>query len=70
MSTATLMTSAEFLALPDRFDDRGNRIKEELIGGRIVPGPAVSGWSNSHDITKNTAVRLKSSTSQELPRNQ
>ena len=53
MSTATLMTSAEFLALPDRFDDRGNRIKEELIGGRIVPGPAVSGWSNSHDITKN-----------------
>lgn len=53
MSTATLMTSAEFLALPDRFDECSNRIKEELIGGKIVPGPGVSGWSKWHDITKN-----------------
>lgn len=47
------MTSAESLALPGRFDECGNRIKEELIGGKIVPGPGVSGWSKWHDITKN-----------------
>jgi len=52
------MTSAEFLALPDRFDECGNRIKEELIGGRIVPGPGVSGWSKWHDITKNGIGRI------------
>jgi len=58
MSTATLMTSAEFLALPDRFDECGNRVKEELIGGKIVPGPGVTGWSKWHDITKSLIARI------------
>jgi Uma2 family endonuclease len=49
MATATLLTSAEFLARPDEFDENGNRIKEELIGGEIVPMAHTSKW---HDITK------------------
>jgi Uma2 family endonuclease len=56
MATATLLTSAEFMARPDRFDECGNRIKEELIRGRIVPGPSMSGWSKWHDITKSNIV--------------
>src|SRR5580698_7677421 len=49
MASATLITSAEFLARPDEFDENGNRIKEELIGGEIVPMAHTSKW---HDITK------------------
>jgi Uma2 family endonuclease len=49
MATATLMTSAEFLARLDEFDERGNRIKEELIGGEIVQ---MAHTSKRHDITK------------------
>jgi len=44
------MTSAEFLARPDEFDQCGNRIKEELIGGEIVKMAEPSTW---HDVTKN-----------------
>lgn len=43
------MTSAEFLTRPDEFDQSGNRIKEELIGGEIVP---MAHTSKQHDITK------------------
>jgi Uma2 family endonuclease len=50
MATATLMTSAEFLTRPDEFDQSGNRIKEELIGGEIVKMAEPSTW---HDVTKN-----------------
>jgi Uma2 family endonuclease len=53
MATATLITSAEFLARPDQFDENGNRIKEELIGGEIVPIAHTSKW---HDITKSNIV--------------
>jgi Uma2 family endonuclease len=49
MATATLITSAEFLARPDEFDQSGNRIKEELIGGEIVQVPHAS---KRHGITK------------------
>jgi Uma2 family endonuclease len=49
MATATLITSAEFLARPDEFDQSGNRVKEELIGGEIVQMPRTS---KRHDITK------------------
>ena len=44
------MTSAEFLTRPDEFDQSGNRIKEELIGGEIVKMAEPSTW---HDVTKN-----------------
>jgi Uma2 family endonuclease len=53
MATATMMTSAEFLARPDEFDQSGNRIKEELIGGEIVK---MAHASKRHDITKSTIV--------------
>jgi hypothetical protein len=39
MATTTLITSAEFLARPDEFDQNGNLVKEELIGGEIVQMP-------------------------------
>jgi Uma2 family endonuclease len=50
MATATLLTSAEFLARPDEFDQSGNRIKEELIGGEIV---RMAEPSKRHDVMKN-----------------
>ena len=37
MPAATSVTAELFLALPDRYDQYGNRIKEELIEGEIVP---------------------------------
>jgi Uma2 family endonuclease len=55
MATATMMTSAEFLARPDEFDQSGNRIKEELIGGEIVQ---MAHTSKRHDITKNWIGRI------------
>lgn len=55
MATATLITSAEFLARPDEFDQSGNRIKEELIGGEIVQMAHTSKW---HDITKTWIARM------------
>jgi Uma2 family endonuclease len=55
MATATLMTSAEFLARPDEFDQSGNRIKEELIGGEIVQ---MAHTSKRHDVTKNWIGRI------------
>lgn len=55
MATATLITSAEFLARPDEFDQSGNRIKEELIGGEIVP---MAHTSKQHDITKSSIARM------------
>jgi hypothetical protein len=54
MATATMMTSAEFLARPDEFDQSGNRIKEELLGGEIIQnGPYVqtARYYKEHDRT-------------------
>jgi Uma2 family endonuclease len=50
MAATTLLTSDQFLALPEEFDQHGNRIKDELIGGEVVkmafpPLP--------HDLIKN-----------------
>ncbi len=57
MATATLVTSEQFQALPDRFDSSGNRIKEELIGGEVVP---MASASKQHDWRKNRIARLLS----------
>jgi len=57
MATATMMTSAEFLARPDEFDQNGNRIKEELIGGEIV---RMASPSKNHDRQKNLIARIVS----------
>jgi Uma2 family endonuclease len=55
MATATLVTSEEFLALPDEFDPSGNRIKEELIAGEVVKMPTPS---RRHDVRKNRIARI------------
>jgi Uma2 family endonuclease len=36
MAATTLLTSDQFLRLPEDFDQHGNRIKDELIGGEVV----------------------------------
>jgi Uma2 family endonuclease len=36
MPATALVTSEQYLALPDEFDQSGNRIDDELIGGEIV----------------------------------
>jgi Uma2 family endonuclease len=42
MPATALVTSEQYLALPDEFDQNGNRIKDELIGGEIVKMPPAS----------------------------
>jgi Uma2 family endonuclease len=55
MPAATSITAEQFLALPDRYDQHGNRIKEELIEGEIV---LMAPPSKRHDILKNRIARL------------
>lgn len=50
MPTTALVTSEQYLARPDEFDQNGNRIKDELIGGEIVKMPPAS---QLHDQIKN-----------------
>ena len=50
-----LLTSEQYLALPEEVDQNGNRIKDELIGGEIVKLPLPSRW---HDLIKNRINRL------------
>ena len=49
MPGTALVTSEQYLALPDEFDQFGNRIKDELIGGEIVK---MSPASPLHDVVK------------------
>src|SRR5579864_3691544 len=39
MPATALLTSEQYLALPDEFDQSGNRINDELIGGEVVRLP-------------------------------
>ncbi|HEX6894244.1 MAG TPA: Uma2 family endonuclease [Bryobacteraceae bacterium] len=55
MPATALVTSEQYLALPDEFDQHGNRIKDELIGGEIVKMPPAS---NRHDRLKNRISKL------------
>lgn len=55
MAATTLLTSDQFLALPDELDQNGNRLKVELIGGAIVP---MAQPSYFHDRIKNRINRL------------
>src|SRR5580658_9297444 len=50
MAATTLLTSDQFLALPEECDQCGNRIKDELIGGEVVKMPPAS---LLHDLIKN-----------------
>ncbi|MGA2878535.1 MAG: hypothetical protein ABSG13_06260, partial [Bryobacteraceae bacterium] len=55
MAATTLLTSDQFLAMPEEFDQHGNRIKDELIGGEVVKMPPAS---LTHDLIKNRINRL------------
>lgn len=55
MPATALLTSEQYLALPDEFDQSGNRIKDELIGGQIVKMPPPS---RRHDLIKNQINNL------------
>jgi Uma2 family endonuclease len=55
MAATTLLTSDQFLAMPEEFDQHGNRIKDELIGGEVVKMPPAS---RIHDLIKNRINRL------------
>ena len=49
MPATALLTSEQYLALPDEFDQSGNRIKDELIGGEVVKVPP---GSQLHNLIK------------------
>src|SRR5580698_8857878 len=55
MAATTLLTSDQFLAMPEEFDQYGNRIKDELIGGEVVKMPPAS---LLHDLIKNRINEL------------
>jgi Uma2 family endonuclease len=55
MPATALLTSEQYLALPDEFDQNGNRIKDELIAGEVVKMPPPS---QKHDRIKNQINRL------------
>src|ERR1700694_4640587 len=55
MPATALLTSEQYLALPDEFDKSGNRVKDELIGGEIVRMPPAS---RIHDLIKNRINRI------------
>ena len=55
MPATALLTSEQYLSLPEEFDQNGNRIKDELIAGEIVKMPPPS---QKHDRIKNRINRL------------
>src|SRR5690242_839229 len=55
MPATTIVTSAQFLAMPEQFDQNGNRIKDELIAGEIVRMPPAS---LRHDWIKTRISRI------------
>lgn len=55
MAATTLLTSEQFLALPEEHDEHGNRVKDELIGGEVVKMPPPS---LPHDLIKNRMNRI------------
>ena len=55
MAATTLLTSDQFLALPEEYDQHGNRIKDELIGGEVVK---TAHPSYLHDRIRNRICRF------------
>jgi Uma2 family endonuclease len=55
MPATAVLTSEQYLALPDEVDQSGNRVKDELIAGEIVRMPPPS---RLHDWIKNRISRM------------
>ena len=55
MPATALLTSEQYLSLPEEFDQNGNRIKDELIRGEVVKIPPAL---LRHDRIKNRINRL------------
>ena len=55
MATATLVTSEQFLAMPDVYDADGNAMKQELIAGDVISTPHATA---RHDIIENRITRV------------
>jgi len=55
MPATALLTSEQYLSLPEEFDQNGNRIKDELIRGEVVKMPPPS---HRHDLIKNLINKI------------
>jgi Uma2 family endonuclease len=55
MPATAILTSEQYLSLPEEFDQNGNRIKDELIGGEVVKMPPAS---QKYDRIKNRINRI------------
>jgi Uma2 family endonuclease len=54
MAATTLLTSDQFLALPEEFDQYGNPLHRELINGEVVSMPHAA---QRHDIIRGNILR-------------
>jgi Uma2 family endonuclease len=54
MPVTALLTSDQFSALPDEFDQNGNRIRQELISGELVEMPPSF---ELHNVVKRNIVK-------------
>ena len=54
MAATTLLTSDQFLALPEEFDQYGNVVQRELINGEVV---TMSHAAQRHDIIRGNIMR-------------
>jgi Uma2 family endonuclease len=54
MAATTLLTSDQFLALPEEFDQYGNPLHRELINGEVVTMPHAA---TRHDIIRGNILR-------------
>ena len=53
MAATTLLTSDQFLALPEEFDQNGNALIRELINGEVVTMPHAA---QRHDIIRSNIL--------------
>jgi Uma2 family endonuclease len=54
MPATALLTSEQYLALPDEFDKNGNHVKDELIGRQVVRLPIPP---TIHDLVKSNIAK-------------
>jgi Uma2 family endonuclease len=54
MAATTLLTSDQFLAMPEEFDQNGNVVTQELINGDVVTLPHAA---KRHDIIRGNIMR-------------